>query len=49
MLHCAVVVDTFEEEDEVDIPAVQKEIEGLEKELAKIRKEMDGYLQELGL
>lgn len=42
-------VDTFEEEPEVNIPAVQKEIEGLENELARTRKEMDGYLKELGL
>jgi type I restriction enzyme M protein len=42
-------VDTFEEEEEVDIPAVQKDIEGMEKELAGIRKQMDGYLKELGL
>ena len=41
-------VDTFEEEEEIDIPAVQKEIEGLEKELADVRKEMEGYLKELG-
>lgn len=42
-------VDTFEEEEEVDIPTVQKEIVGLEKELAGVRKQMDGYLKELGL
>jgi type I restriction enzyme M protein len=42
-------VDTFEEEEEVDIPAVQKEIENLEEELAGVRKQMDGYLRELGL
>lgn len=42
-------VDTFEEEEEVNIPAVQKEIEGLEKELAGVRKQMDSYLKELGL
>lgn len=42
-------VDTFEEEPGVNIPAVQKEIEGLENELARTRKEMDGYLKELGL
>jgi len=42
-------VDTFEEEEEVDIAAVQKEIEGLEKELAEVRQKMDGYLKELGL
>jgi len=42
-------VDTFEEEEEVDIPAVQKEVEELEKELAGVRKKMEGYLKELGL
>lgn len=42
-------VDTFEEEEEIDIPAVQKEIVGLDKELVKVRSEMDKYLKELGL
>ncbi|MDR9375011.1 MAG: type I restriction-modification system subunit M, partial [Schleiferiaceae bacterium] len=42
-------VDTFEEEEPVDIPTVQKEIEQLEQELAETRKEMDGYLKDLGL
>ncbi|MBF0105765.1 MAG: type I restriction-modification system subunit M [Deltaproteobacteria bacterium] len=42
-------VDTFEEEAEVDIPAVQKEIKQIEAELAATRKEMDKYLKELGL
>lgn len=42
-------VDTFEEEAEVDIPAVQKEIEKLEAELVATRKEMDRYLKELGV
>jgi len=41
-------VDTFEEEEEVDILAVQKEIEQLEAELASTREEMAGYLKELG-
>lgn len=41
-------VDTFEEEEEVDIPAVQNEIEQLEKELTEVREEMKGYLKELG-
>ncbi|HEX9743824.1 MAG TPA: type I restriction-modification system subunit M [bacterium] len=41
-------VDTFEEEEEVDISAVMKEIEGIEAELAVTRKEMDRYLKELG-
>ncbi|MGM0651053.1 MAG: type I restriction-modification system subunit M, partial [Bacteroidota bacterium] len=42
-------VDTFEEEEEVDIPGVKKEINDLEKELSAVRKEMDKYLNELGL
>ena len=42
-------VDTFEEEEEVDIKATQKEIETLEKELVEVRKEMNGYLKELGV
>ena len=42
-------VDTFEEEEEVDIKAVQKEIEGIETELCEVRKEMKGYLKELGI
>ncbi len=41
-------VDTFEEEEEIDIEAVQKEIDDLEKELADTRKEMKKYLKELG-
>ncbi|WP_409029325.1 type I restriction-modification system subunit M [Gracilimonas sediminicola] len=41
-------VDTFEEEEEVDISAVQQEIEQLEQELAEVRSEMDDYLKELG-
>ena len=42
-------VDTFEEEEEVDILATQKEIERLEAELAEVRAEMKRHLEELGL
>ncbi|MFH1708129.1 MAG: type I restriction-modification system subunit M [Planctomycetota bacterium] len=42
-------VDTFEEEAEIDLDAVKKEIAGLEKELVAVRAKMDGYLKELGL
>lgn len=42
-------VDTFEEEAEVDIPAVQKEIDALEVELAEVQAKMKDYLKELGL
>nr|MBC8363346.1 type I restriction-modification system subunit M [Candidatus Desulfatibia profunda] len=41
-------VDTFEEEEDIDIAAVQKEIEQIEAELAKTQKEMNEYLEELG-
>ncbi len=41
-------VDTFEGEEEIDIEAVQQEIDGIEIELAKTRKQMAGYLKELG-
>ncbi len=42
-------VNTFEEEEEIDIAATQKEIEKLEEELAGVRKGMKGYLKELGI
>lgn len=42
-------IDTFEEAEEIDINAVQKEIDELETELARVRAEMEGHLQELGL
>ena len=41
-------VDTYEEEAEIDIPAVQKEIEQLETELAEVQEKMKEYLKELG-
>jgi type I restriction enzyme M protein len=42
-------VDTFEEEAEIDIAEVQKEIEKLEGELKIVQVEMDKYLTELGV
>lgn len=42
-------VDTFEEEEDVDIAAVQKEIVSLENELSETQKELNYYLKELGL
>ena len=41
-------VDTFEPEPEIDIKAVQKEIEDIEVDLSKTRKKMEKYLKELG-
>jgi type I restriction enzyme M protein len=42
-------VDTYEPEKPVDLKAVQKEIEDLENQLSGMRKQMAGYLKELGL
>lgn len=42
-------VDTFEEEEPVDLPAVQAEIETLERELLEVRKQINAHLKELGL
>ena len=41
-------VDTYEEEAEIDIVAVQKEIDALESELAEVQAKMKMYLKELG-
>lgn len=41
-------VDTFEEEEEIDLMAVRAEREVLKKELAELEEKMDGYLRELG-
>ncbi|WP_432822183.1 type I restriction-modification system subunit M [Trichloromonas sp.] len=40
-------VDTFEEEEEIDIDAVQLEIEQLEKELVEVREKMVAMLKEV--
>ncbi|HCA42423.1 MAG TPA: type I restriction-modification system subunit M [Bacteroidetes bacterium] len=40
-------VDTFEEEPEIDIKAVQKEIDELEKQIKDVQSELDKYLKEL--
>ena len=42
-------VDTFEEEQEIDVAAVEQEIERLEGELAEVRAKMKQYLKELGV
>ena len=41
-------VDTFEEEEEIDLMSVRAEREGLMAEQAKLETRMAGYLQELG-
>jgi len=42
-------VDTFEEEEEIDIAEVQKEIDRLEVDLAEVRTKMNEHLAQLGL
>ena len=42
-------VDTFEEEEEIDVAAVEREIERLEGELVEVRTRMKQYLKELGI
>lgn len=41
-------VDTFEEEEEIDLMAVQAERKEIEAEIATLNEKMDGYLKELG-
>ena len=41
-------VDTFEEEEEIDLMAVRAERKALQKELSKLEVEMESYLEELG-
>ena len=42
-------VDTFEEEEKVDIEATKQKIEHIEKELVIVKTQMSTYLKELGL
>jgi len=42
-------VDTFEEEEIIDIDEVRRNIKRLKTEIAKAEEKMDGYLKELGL
>jgi type I restriction enzyme M protein len=42
-------VDTFEEEEEIDIKAVMQEIKDLEAKRADLDKEIEVYLRELGI
>ncbi|MCV6602725.1 MAG: type I restriction-modification system subunit M [Cohaesibacter sp.] len=41
-------VDSFEEEEEIDLMAVREERTKLKAELAELEEKMDGYLKELG-
>jgi type I restriction enzyme M protein len=41
-------VDTFEEEEEIDLMAVRAERQTLKAHLAELETRMEGYLRELG-
>ena len=42
-------VDTFEPEEEIDVAALQRDIDRIEGELVEVRARMAGYLKELGV
>ncbi len=42
-------VDTFEEEEEIDISVVNADIENIKKEIVKVEREMEKYLKELDI
>lgn len=42
-------VDTFEEEEEIDIKQVQQELKEIDKQIEEVDKELNVYLKELGL
>jgi type I restriction enzyme M protein len=42
-------VDTFEPEEEIDVAALQRQINTLDAELVEVRARMAGYLKELGV
>jgi type I restriction enzyme M protein len=42
-------VDTFVEEEPIDIKANLKELAELEPEISKLEKQMDKYLKDLGI
>ena len=42
-------VDTFEEEEPVDLDKVQQDLNQIDDEIAQVEKEIDGYLKELGV
>jgi len=42
-------VDTFEEEEEIDIKQVQQDLKEIDKQIEEVDKELNVYLKELGL
>ena len=42
-------VDTFEEEEPIDLDQVQKQLKDIDKDIAKVESEINDYLKELGV
>lgn len=42
-------VDTFEEEEPIDLDQVQKDLNQIDDEIAQVEQEINGYLKELGV
>lgn len=42
-------VDTFEEEEPIDLAQVQKDLNQIDDEIAQVEEEINGYLKELGV
>ena len=42
-------VDTFEEEEPIDLDQVQQDLKNIDKEIAEIEQEINAYLKELGV
>ncbi|WP_270234841.1 N-6 DNA methylase [Staphylococcus warneri] len=42
-------VDTFEEEEPIDLAQVQQDLKNIDKEIANVESEINEYLKELGV
>ncbi|HDH4112493.1 TPA: SAM-dependent DNA methyltransferase, partial [Staphylococcus aureus] len=42
-------VDTFEEEEPIDLEQVQQDLKNIDKEIAQVEQEINTYLKELGV
>lgn len=42
-------VDTFEEEEPIDLEQVQKDLNQIDDEIIEVEQEINGYLKELGV
>ncbi|HHC5888998.1 TPA: type I restriction-modification system subunit M, partial [Staphylococcus aureus] len=42
-------VDTFEEEEPIDLDQVQQQLSDIDKDIAEVESEINGYLKELGV